>query len=541
MTPLMDDVDQRKAFLAAIIDSSDDAIISKSLNSIITSWNKAAERMFGYTEEEVMGKHIFLIIPKELQGEEEMIIANLRQGKRIEHFQTTRVTKSGHRLQISLTISPIRNDGGDVIGASKIARDITRQRRNEQTIQRYMHQLEVINEVGKKIATKLDTNSIMDLLISSTTLLSDAEFGTFFYRRKDQKGSFTIHHANKGLPSQFFEGSNALRNTPADIFEDTGVIHHNLNGSGSPRRLFPFDDVFQSGLIQSYLVIPVHSQHGEVAGKLFFAHHESHRFSEENIRTVQGIAALASIALDNANLYDELHLLNARKDEFIGFASHELKTPLTTLLGYVDLLKKQPENLSTYLARIEKQALRLKTLISDLLDISQIHSGDFVLKYSEITLGALLKESLDSIKHETHDIQVEFPGKDIRLIIDKEKLVQVICNIFGNAMKYSDPKTTIRVFTHLLDDQVEIVVQDQGSGITEEDLPNIFKQYYRSAKITGIPGMGLGLYISREIIKKHRGDIIASSDGQGSTFRILLPLPSESRQTVTNQRLSTII
>jgi PAS domain S-box-containing protein len=541
MTPPIDDSEKRKAFFAAIIDSSDDAIISKSLNSIITSWNKAAERMFGYAEEEVVGKHIFLIIPKDLQSEEEMIIANLRQGKRIEHFQTIRVTKSGQRLHISLTISPIRNDRGEIIGASKIARDITRQRRNEQTIQRYMHQLEVINEVGKKIATKLDTDSIMNLLISSTSQLSDAEFGTFFYRRKDAKGSFSVHHASKGLPSQLFEGSFAIRNTPDSIFEGAGVVHCNLNGSDSQRGLFPFDDIFQSGLIQSYLVIPVLSQQGEVVGKLFFAHHESHRFSEENIRTVQGIAALASIALDNANLYDELHLLNARKDEFIGFASHELKTPLTTLLGYVDLVKKQPENLDSYLPRIEKQALRLKTLISDLLDISQIHSGDFILKYSETTLKTLLKESLDSIKHETHDIQLELPEEDIQLIIDKEKILQVISNILGNAMKYSDPNTSVRVFTRLNDPLIEIVVRDQGSGITEEDLPNIFKQYYRSAKITGIPGMGLGLYISREIMKKHRGDILASSDGQGSTFRILLPLPTQSHLPAANQQLSATI
>src|ERR1700740_2400767 len=105
---------EHHAMLAAIIDSSEDAIISKNLNSIITSWNKAAERMFGYTAEEAVGNHIFLIIPEELHSEEEMIISNLKQGKKIEHFKTIRKTKSGKKIHISLTISPIRNAEGKV-------------------------------------------------------------------------------------------------------------------------------------------------------------------------------------------------------------------------------------------------------------------------------------------------------------------------------------------------------------------------------------------------------------------------------------------
>jgi PAS domain S-box-containing protein len=124
--------EQTRALLAGIVDSSEDAIVSKSLEGIITSWNNAAERMFGWKPEEAIGKSVVLIIPPELRNEETMILSRLRRGERIEHFETIRQTKDGRRLNISLSISPVRNKSGQIIGASKIARDITERVRAEE-------------------------------------------------------------------------------------------------------------------------------------------------------------------------------------------------------------------------------------------------------------------------------------------------------------------------------------------------------------------------------------------------------------------------
>ena len=118
-----------KELLAAIVDSSDDAIISKTLDGVITSWNFAAQRLFGYTAEEAIGKHITLIIPADRHAEEDEILARLRRGERIDHFETIRQAKDGRLIDISLTISPIRNDAGQVVGASKVARDVSAQKR----------------------------------------------------------------------------------------------------------------------------------------------------------------------------------------------------------------------------------------------------------------------------------------------------------------------------------------------------------------------------------------------------------------------------
>jgi PAS domain S-box-containing protein len=121
------------ARLAAIVANSDDVILSKTLDGIITSWNGGAERIFGYSAEEIVGQHISTIIPPELMNEEKEIIARLARGERIEHFETIRVTKDGRRVHISLTVSPMRDSEGRIIGASKVARDISDRKRAEET------------------------------------------------------------------------------------------------------------------------------------------------------------------------------------------------------------------------------------------------------------------------------------------------------------------------------------------------------------------------------------------------------------------------
>ena len=142
-------VEDPRLLLAAIIDSSEDAIISKDLTGIITSWNEAAHRMYGYTSEEIVGQSILRLIPEELRSEEEEILRKLKAGQRLEHYETTRVTKAGKRIEVSLTISPVRDDAGRVIGSSKIARNITARKQME----RSLIQSEKLAAAGRMAAT----------------------------------------------------------------------------------------------------------------------------------------------------------------------------------------------------------------------------------------------------------------------------------------------------------------------------------------------------------------------------------------------------
>jgi PAS domain S-box-containing protein len=143
--------------LAAIIEYSEDAIASKDLNGIITSWNKSAERLFGYKAEEIIGKPVTLIIPPELHDDEPRILEKIRGGERIEHFETVRVHKNGQRIDVSLTVSPIRDEKGNIVGAAKIVRDITRQKKLEEAALRLAA---IVESSDDAIASK-DLNGVV--------------------------------------------------------------------------------------------------------------------------------------------------------------------------------------------------------------------------------------------------------------------------------------------------------------------------------------------------------------------------------------------
>ena len=523
---------EKMAMLAAIIESSQDAIISKNLSSIITSWNKAAETMFGYTSQEVVGNHISIIIPKDRIEEEEMIISKLRRGERIEHYETIRVAKSGKQLNISLSISPIRNESGEVIGASKIARDITEQKETEKLLTEYLHRLEVINAVGKTLAAELDINALLQKTTDATTQLAGAAFGAFFYNKTDSKGESYLLYTLSGAPREAFEKFGMPRNTA--VFEMTftgrGIVRSDditkdpRYGKNSPHRGMPEGHL----PVVSYLAVPVFSQTGIVIGGLFFGHPQPGVFREEHERLVEAIASQAAVALDNAKLYQEIQNLSTRKDEFIGFTSHELKTPLTTISGYVQLLEDSPEMSSQLLPKIKKQVQRLSAIISDLLDISKIHAGKFELNKTVIGLGTLIKESVDSARQlsSSHQIKCKLPSEELLLNIDPTKISQVIINVLSNAFKYSKENKEILVTAERLGDEVKISIRDNGIGIAKEHLNKIFTQFYRiSDHENSTPGLGLGLYLCHEFVDAHHGKIWAESEpGKGTTMQITLPI-----------------
>ncbi|HEX4372385.1 MAG TPA: PAS domain S-box protein [Puia sp.] len=534
---LDNDADEYKAMLAAIVNSSDDAIISKSLDGIITSWNKAAERMFGYLEHEAIGKHISILIPTERQSEEDKIISSIRAGKRVEHYQTVRLTKEGKEINISLTVSPIINAQNKIIGASKIARDITKQKEAEELNKQYANSLEIINSTGRTIAAELDVQEILQKVTDVTTKLSGAAFGAFFYNKKDSNGEAYLLYSLSGAPREAFEKFGTPRITELfgvtfngeailrsdDITKDTRY-GKNSPHSGMPKGHLP---------VVSYLAVPVISQTGTVIGGLFFGHPKSAMFKKQHEILVEAIAAQAGIALDNAMLYEEIRLLNEKKDDFIGFASHELKTPLTTINGYLQLAEEMPSLSEEILPKIKKQVSRLSTMIADLLDISKIHTDHFEINFLKTNLSSLIKDSVEVVKQldgNKHTIKYNLPVEDIILNIDKQKMEQVLINLLTNAIKYSDDGTHVQLTAVAFGDQMRISVADEGVGIGSKHLNKIFSRFYRIStsgkKMPG--GSGLGLFISKEIIEGHHGKIWAESvEGKGSTFNIVFPINAQ--------------
>jgi two-component system sensor histidine kinase VicK len=346
--------DEKSAMLAAIIESSEDAIISKTLDGTITSWNKAAERMFGYTDDEIIGKSILNMISPNLHDEEKQILATLQEGNRVEHFETRRVKKDGSLLDVSLTISPIKDSSGNIIGISKIARDIS-----------------------------------------------------------------------------------------------------------------------------------------------------------------------------------EKKILEEKKNDFMSMASHELKTPLTTVKAYVQLLlakalKEENKFRIEALQRVERQANRMVTLIQNFLDNARLVEGKFSIEQEEFKIHDLMTEVLQDAKFvfDTHNVLL-VDCEDTIVIADRFKISQVIDNLISNAVKYSAQGSTVTISCGLTDTTARITVTDQGVGINLQDQEKLFERFYRvtNRNVKNVAGFGIGLYLVAEILRSHGTEIyVKSKEGVGSSFYFDLPL-----------------
>jgi PAS domain S-box-containing protein len=530
----LSDAIKKQAMLAAIIDSSEDAIVSKTLEGIITSWNQAAQRMFGYKEDEVIGRHISLLIPDDRLQEEEMIIDKIRNGQRVEHFQTLRLTKSGKLIPISLTISPIRAADGTIIGASKIARDITEQLRAQEEIRKHAQTLELLLSVGRTVSEKLDLQSILQKVTDISTRLTGAEFGAFFYNNVTAKGETYLLSTLSGAPKEAFEHFEPPRNTP--------LFHMTFSGEGILRsgditrdpqygKMPPHFGMPRGHLpVVSYLAVPIISPGGVTIGGLFFGHSRPDMFDADHEKLVAGIAPQAAVAIENAKLYEEIKTLNTRKDEFIGVAGHELRTPVTTIKGYLQLMDEhtEPGASKDFLEKALRQVNKLNRLISDLLDVSKIQAGKLQYNMMTCRLEPLLRDSVETIRqiYPTHSVECILPAEDFVIFADGAKIEQVLINFLTNAVKYSPDNDKIVLTLKKEGNKALVSVKDFGIGIPQQHLENIFHRYFRFDPVNRVSGLGIGLYISKEIIRRHGGDIWAeSTEGEGSVFYFSLPLP----------------
>ncbi len=569
--------------LAAVVESSDDAIVSKTLDGIITTWNKGAARMFGYQSHEVVGKPITILIPPDRIDEEPAILEKLRRGERVDHYETVRMRKDGTLLNISLTVSPVKDSTGKVVGIAKIARDITERKRAEEALRDETRILELLNKTGTSIASQLDLHSLVQSVTDSGTQLSGARFGAFFYNTKDENGEAPLLYTLSGAPRELFEELGYPR--------PTSLLGPILRGEGPIRC----DDVLadprynqlasHSGIpeghltVRSFLAVPVLSRSGEVIGGLFFGHPEPGVFTERTERLITGVAAQAGVAIDNARLYDDVkraaqereYLLGAEraaraeaeraslmKDEFLATLSHELRTPLNAILGWAQILrtrKREGEEFQNGLAVIERNARVQTQLIEDLLDMSRIVSGKLRLDVQQVDVVDVLKAAIASVRHSVEAkeilLEVALGSTAVPVRGDPNRLQQCFWNLLSNAIKFTPKGGWIRVSLDRSKDHLEVCVADSGQGIKPEFLPHVFERFRQADGSTTRKhgGLGLGLSIVKHLVELHGGSIHASSagEGQGATFCIELPVlvvrapdPPPSRENLRRVEEATV-
>jgi PAS domain S-box-containing protein len=484
--------------LASIIDSSDDAIMSTELDGTLTSWNKAAEKMLGYPAAEAIGMSCLNLVTPEQQPQEVEVLQRVAAGDRIEHFEATWVRRNGDTVEISVTLSPIRSPDGTIIGASKVARDITERKRSNRA----------------------------DLLLAAIVSSSDDAIVS-----KNLDGIITSWNEGArrifGYTAEEMIGQPVLKLVPADRKDEEPRILERL-GRGERVDHFQTIRVRKDGehIDVSLTISPVRDHTGRIVGASKIARDITHlkRTAIEHDQLLESERAARSQA-EHAN---------RMKDEFLATVSHELRTPLNAIVGWTEILKgaSSLQDVADGVAVIERNALVQAQLIDDLLDLGRISAGKMALNVEPVDISAIVGEAIASVQHaaDTKHITIKAILHDIRgrMMGDVKRLRQVIWNLLTNAIKFTPNQGRVFVTVSRVNSHIDISVADNGRGIPAEFLPHVFERFRQAdASITRQHGgLGIGLALVKQLVELHAGNVHAASPGvgQGSTFTVTLPV-----------------
>jgi len=519
-------------WLSAIIESADDAVISKTLEGIITSWNKGAERIFGYTADEVIGKPVMILIPADHEDEEPTILARLRAGDRIEHYETVRVRKDGRLIDISLTVSPIRGPNGQIVGASKIARDITEQKQARKAL----------DDALERLKLALDAARLGDWSWDAKT--------NFVNMSETAANIFGIPPGPQMTWDAMSELLHEEDRHMAKVAVDEALANHT---DYDVEYRVPRDG--SSEVWVSSKGRGIYAGDGTIVGMLGFVQDISARKSNEEtlrnqaeaLRTLnerstrlyetatKARAQAEKAATENERLYRQAEESSRLKEEFLATISHELRTPLSAILGWTRMLRLgqlSPENSAKALDTIERNARAQAQLVDDLLDVSRIITGKLRMDVRPSDPNSFIDAAVEAVKPaaEAKGVRVQkvIDTAPISIPGDPVRLQQVVWNLLSNAIKFTPRGGRVQIRSERVNSHLEIVVSDTGQGISSDFLPHVFDRFRQADQKTSRQhgGMGLGLAIVRHLVEMHGGTVSANSDGEGkgATFTVQLPI-----------------
>ena len=514
---------------AAIVESSDDAIVGKDANGVINSWNHGAERIFQYKAGEVIGKPVTILIPPQRHSEELEILKGVRKGEQVKHFETIRRRKDGCFIDVSLTISPIKDASGKVIGASKIVRDITERKRNER-------QQRALFELVAKVNSGPSMLEICDVALEAIIQCQNSDRAALLLA--DSEGVMRFR-SWRGL---------------SDDYRRAVEGHSPWKDDDSPRPI-AVNDVADAGLddglrktieregIRSLAFIPINYEK-RLLGKFMVYFNSPHAFGNEELRPAQTIASQIAFAIEREivsqqlkRANDELLAASRAKDDFMATLSHELRTPLNpVLLLASDAMNNRelPPRVRADFNTIRKNIEMEARLIDDLLDLTRIARGKIILEKHFVNLRTVLTDAVAQVRDEMNQkklrLELRLKAAQHTVFADSVRLQQIFWNLLKNAVKFTPEGGEITIETELAAEKLLTKISDTGIGMTDEELAGIFKAFAQGehAAVNGhrFGGLGLGLSISQKLTELHSGRIIAASAGRdkGSTFTVELPL-----------------
>lgn len=455
------------AFFGAIVESSNDAILSKTLDGRVLSWNPAAERLFGYGAAEMIGQPIIRLFPPELVEDEKGIIERIGRGERVERYETVRIAKDGRRLDVVLTISPILDASGRVVAASKIVQDLTERKRIE--AQFYM---------------------LADLL-PTMCWMADAKGSIFWYNRLWYDYTGTTFEQMEGWGWRSVHDAATL----AKVLERWQAC---LETGQFFEMTFPLrggDGVFRPFLTR---VSPVRGADGQI------------------------IRWLGT----NTEVTEERRQSELR-EQFTAVLGHDLRNPLSAILSGLTMLRKTPlSDRAVLLADMMRDsASRMSALIDDTTDLARCRLGDgLALNRTREHLEPVLREVIAELVSANPErmMETDFVLQQ-PIYCDRGRVAQLFSNLIGNALTHGSVDRPVRVRAVSSADGFEFSVANEGKPIPPADLPRLFAPFYRGEARPSRQGLGLGLYIAHEIATAHGGMLEVASTPAETRFTFWMP------------------
>jgi PAS domain S-box-containing protein len=543
------EAEEARARLAAIVESSEDAIIGMRLDGIVTSWNAGAESMYGFRAHEMVGQPVERLIPPELHGEVTELLEIVKHGRGINRYESRRMRKYGQAFDVSASLSPTRDLRGKVVGAATITRDITLLRKGEEQLLAYTDHLEMLNTVSQEIAGTLSVDEVVERGLSR--LLAASGFDFAFVRFSQGTPDRTFYgvsskaHSLKDLEQIWSQ----LGNEFEQCFWECGNAWFVEDVAAAPELAL----AAETNEIKALAVLPL--TRGEplrAAAALMSA--RARPFGTDEKQFLQAMSRQIALAVENARLYSATLQVNQelRREieerkraeqtlaDFTAMVAHDLRSPLSNVISMTDSIKEGlfgpvTELQSKWLWKIESNCRSLIDHVSDFLDVAKIDAGKLELDRQPTDVAARVRDSLTdfsmaaakrNILLKTNiDRQLPAISADIR------RLDQVLSNLLSNALKFTGEGGQIEIGARSDTGKgVMVWVKDTGVGISEEEIGQIFEKYRQlsGGKSSSLKGTGLGLAICKKIVEAHGGRIWVESElEKGSIFFVSLPFNAE--------------
>ncbi len=512
------------AHLAAVVSSSDDAILTKDCDGTILTWNHAAELMYGYRAEEIVGKNINVIIPADRCDEFLELARNIRQGGHVRRLETVRVTKDGQHIDVALSISPILGEDGTPAFFSAIERNVTDIKEAQRNVQRLNRDLErrvaelqaLIDVAPVGISIALDP--------SCETITTNALAARMLSANAGDNVSLSAHGGPKTAYDVFSEG---VPQAP-ELLPMQRAARNGTEVRGQELHL-SFADGREIDILMS--AAPLLDEDGKPRGAVgVFVDITERKHDELRLREQA----------------EQLRAADRRKDDFLAVLGHELRNPLAPIRNILDLFMHQSDpdraTLRRGLDMMNRQVTQLTRLVDDLLDVARITHDDIQLKCEPVDLAALCarlaQDMRPALERSSQFLRFEPAQHESHLWADPVRIEQIITNLLNNASNYTPEGGNIWLCVSEEPGYAVINVRDDGVGIPLHDQQAIFDPFSRTASSlahSGKTGLGLGLSLAQRLVQMHGGTIEVYSEGpgHGSEFTVRLPLSHDIEKKET--------